>query len=297
MTEQYPNPSKEHNGIDTPMLDRETIRKELQCRILPLNTLGTYKYTVICTTYEGKWILSRHKNRSTWETQGGHIENGETPLECAKRELFEESGIKDADIYPVCDYLGYNSKSSANGMVFLAVAHTLGKLPKSEIEEIKAFETLPAELTYPDTSPKLYAEAEKVLSSIEISAMAVVICDDEILTTNEIIFGKETLSLPKGHNEKHESLIETAIRECFEETDIVISKGDFERGLDSYSYEFLTSSNNLVRKVIVPFLFRVTEKGTPTAKEEKIVSVQWMNIEDFLQLGTHENVKAIVRGI
>lgn len=163
MTEQYPNPSREHNGIDTPMLDRETIRKELQCRILPLNTLGTYKYTVICTTYEGKWILSRHKNRSTWETQGGHIEKGETPLECAKRELFEESGIKDADIYPVCDYLGYNSKSSANGMVFLAVAHTLGKLPKSEIEEIEAFETLPAELTYPDTSPKLYAEAENML--------------------------------------------------------------------------------------------------------------------------------------
>lgn len=113
-----------------------------------------------------QWILSRHKSRDTWETQGGHIENGETPLECARRELFEESGIKDADIYPVCDYVGYNSKSSANGMVFLAVVHSLGELPDSEIKEIKIFDGLPTELTYPKTSPKLYVEAEKVLRNI-----------------------------------------------------------------------------------------------------------------------------------
>ena len=144
-------------------MDKEKIREELQCRVLPLNTLETYKYTVICTSYEGKWVLSKHKKRNTWETQGGHIEDGETPIECAKRELFEESGIRDADIYPVCDYVGYNSQSSANGMVFLAVVHSLGELPESEIKEIKLFDTLPADLTYPQTSPKLYAEAEKAL--------------------------------------------------------------------------------------------------------------------------------------
>ena len=144
-------------------MDKEKIREELQCRVLPLNTLETYKYTVICTSYKGNWVLSKHKKRNTWETQGGHIEDGETPIECAKRELFEESGIKDADIYPVCDYVGYNSQSSANGMVFLAVVHSLGELPESEIKEIKLFDTLPTDLTYPQTSPKLYAEAEKAL--------------------------------------------------------------------------------------------------------------------------------------
>ena len=80
--------------------------------------MKTYKYTVICSNFKGKWLLSRHKDRSTWETQGGHIEAGESPIESAKRELFEESGITDADIYPVCDYNGYNSKGNANGMVF-----------------------------------------------------------------------------------------------------------------------------------------------------------------------------------
>ena len=156
-------------GVDlnAPTIDREAIRKELQCRIYPLGYLERYKYTVICTSYQGKWILSRHKKRNTWETQGGHIEDGETPLECAKRELFEESGIKDADIYPVCDYWGFNKQSCSNGMVFLAVVHSLGELPESEMKETKIFDTLPAELTYPQTSPKLYAEAEKVLIGME----------------------------------------------------------------------------------------------------------------------------------
>ena len=145
-------------------MDRERIRKELRCTIHPLNSLKTYKYTVICSNFKGKWILSRHKNRNTWETQGGHIEDGETPLEAAKRELFEESGIVDADVYPVCDYNGYNSKSNANGMVFLAIVHSVGELPESEMKEIALFQELPKELTYPLTSPVLYAEASKLLA-------------------------------------------------------------------------------------------------------------------------------------
>lgn len=155
-------------GIDlnAPLMDRETIRKDLQCRIFPLGYLEEYKYTVICSNYKGKWILSRHKKRATWETQGGHIEDGETPIECAKRELFEESGIKDADIYPVCDYWGFNSQSCSNVMVFLAVVHSFGELPESEMKEIKVFDALPNELTYPHVSPLLYAEAQKKLKEI-----------------------------------------------------------------------------------------------------------------------------------
>ena len=121
---------------------------------------------MICTSYQGKWVLSKHKNRATWETQGGHIEDGETPLECARRELFEESGIRDADIYPVCDYWGFNSQACSNGMVFLAVVHALGELPESEMKETKIFDTLPTQLTYPHTSPKLYAQAAKLLASL-----------------------------------------------------------------------------------------------------------------------------------
>ncbi len=143
--------------------DRESVRKELKCRIFPLNYLTSYKYTVICSNFEGKWILSKHKKRDTWETQGGHIEDGETPLEAAKRELFEESGIRDADVYPVCDYWRFDRFRCSNGMVFFAVVHSIGALPESEMKEIGIFDKLPENLTYPQTSPVLYAEAERLL--------------------------------------------------------------------------------------------------------------------------------------
>lgn len=148
-------------------VDRELLRKELQGKVYPLDSLESYKYTVICSYYEGKWVLSKHKKRDTYETQGGHIEAGETPLEAAERELYEESGIKDAILYPVCDYLGYNHISASNGQVFLAVVHSLDELPDSEMEKIELFEKLPENLTYPNVSPMLYEEAYKKLVSIK----------------------------------------------------------------------------------------------------------------------------------
>ena len=153
-------------SLDDEITDREGLRKVLKCRVFPLNYLPSYKYTVICSNYKGKWILSKHKKRDTWETQGGHIESGETPLEAAKRELFEESGIRDADVYPVCDYWGFNPFRCSNGMVFLAVVHSIGELPESEMQEIGMFDELPENLTYPQTSPVLYREAEKLLKSL-----------------------------------------------------------------------------------------------------------------------------------
>lgn len=147
-----------------PQIDREAIRKELKCRLFPLNTLPSYKYTVICSFYQGKWILSRHKKRDTWETQGGHIEEGETTLECARRELYEESGIRDAELFPVCDYWGFNRYSCSNGQVFLAVVHALGDLPESEMRETKLFDALPENLTYPLTAPVFFREAQKRLN-------------------------------------------------------------------------------------------------------------------------------------
>ena len=73
-------------------------------RVYDTGTLKTYKYVVVLSTMCGKILLSRHKARSTWETQGGHVEPRESPFEAAKRELFEESGALRYDIRPVCDY-------------------------------------------------------------------------------------------------------------------------------------------------------------------------------------------------
>ena len=136
-------------------------RKSLQCTVHPTGTLGTYTFVVVCSRYDGKWLLSRHRERDTWETQGGHIEPGETPMQAARRELYEESGVRDAELYPVCDYRGFDSQSSANGMVFFAAVRRLEPLPESEIGEVRLFSALPENLTYPNVTPRLMAEAER----------------------------------------------------------------------------------------------------------------------------------------
>ena len=143
------------------------MRRELKCTVHPLGELGRYKYVVICSHYQGGWLLSRHRARDTWETQGGHIEHGETALEAARRELYEESGVQDAEVIPVCDYCGFTDTRSANGVVFLAKIHALGPLSESEMKEVRRFESLPENLTYPAVTPVLIFQAQKLLDGGE----------------------------------------------------------------------------------------------------------------------------------
>ena len=131
-------------------------------------------------------------------------------------------------------------------------------------------------------------------AKIEESAMAVVICKGKLLTTYEMIYGKKVLSLPKGHVEENETSLDASIRECYEETNIVINEIHFIKKLTPYSYEFLTPSEELIRKTLTPYLFVVNDFGTPLPKEERMISVQWMNVEEFLSLCPYENVKNIV---
>jgi 8-oxo-dGTP diphosphatase len=44
--------------------------------------------------HRGRFLLIRHKRLGTWLPVGGEIEEGETPFEAAKRELFEETGLE-----------------------------------------------------------------------------------------------------------------------------------------------------------------------------------------------------------
>lgn len=43
---------------------------------------------------EGTVLLIQHKRLGTWLPVGGELEPGETPLEAARRELFEETGLE-----------------------------------------------------------------------------------------------------------------------------------------------------------------------------------------------------------
>lgn len=119
------------------------------------------KFVVIFSRYRGKLILSRHKDRATWETQGGHIEPGEAPEAAARRELWEESGARDFDLEPVCVYWAGDEESGAWGAVFFADIRTIGPLPPSEMAEVKLFDTLPENVTYPGITPVIYRQVQE----------------------------------------------------------------------------------------------------------------------------------------
>ena len=129
----------------------------MTCRTYEVGSLKSYKYVVILSEYQGKILLSRHKNRPTWETQGGHIEPGETPMEAARRELFEESGALEFEIGPLCDYWAGTPEDWANGMVFRAKIRKLGPMPESEMAQVQTFDELPSNVTYPAITPVLFA--------------------------------------------------------------------------------------------------------------------------------------------
>lgn len=133
----------------------------MTCRTYETGSLKQYKYVVILSEYRGKILLSQHKQRTTWETQGGHIEPGETPMEAAKRELFEESGALEYEMEPLCDYWAgeEGTEDWANGMVFRASIRSLGPIPDSEMAWVQCFDVLPGNLTYPAITPVLFAYA------------------------------------------------------------------------------------------------------------------------------------------
>ena len=93
-----------------------------------LGILKTYRFVVIFARYKEKWLYCRAKVRDTYEIPGGHIEYGETPLEAAKRELYEETGALSFDIEPAFDYSVHIPTGWSNGQVFYAQIHELGSI-------------------------------------------------------------------------------------------------------------------------------------------------------------------------
>ncbi len=120
------------------------------------------KFAVIITKTENKYVFCKHRDRDTWEIPGGHREPGETILDTAKRELYEETGALEFAIEPVCVYSvtapeNFNGVESF-GMLYFADVNQFEKEIHSEIEKIIITDRLPDRWTYPDIQPKLLEE-------------------------------------------------------------------------------------------------------------------------------------------
>ncbi len=127
------------------------------------------KFAVIVSKSNGKWVFCKHKERDTYEVPGGHRENGETILETAKRELYEETGAIAFDIKPVCVYsvLGKNRVNETGeesfGKLYYAEISAFEKELHSEMEQVLLLDELPGKWTYPQIQPLLIAEVQRRL--------------------------------------------------------------------------------------------------------------------------------------
>lgn len=130
--------------------------------------------------------------------------------------------------------------------------------------------------------------------SLQQSAMAVVVCQNKILTTKEAVYDKTALSLPKGHIEQGESIVDAAIRECFEETNVTVTEENAVAMLTPFEVRFTDRNSRYVLKTVTPVLFEVNEFGAPKAKEERILSVDYMDINEFCQNCSYDNVRNVL---
>lgn len=130
------------------------------------------RFSVIVSKHKGKWILCKHKDRNTWEIPGGHIEENESHLEAAHRELFEETGAVNYVLKHVCFYNVKLDNVDSFGALYFAEVLDLGDLPDMEIDKIELFDSLPKNLTYPNIQPLLQAKAVEFCSKFkELSDM------------------------------------------------------------------------------------------------------------------------------
>lgn len=107
---------------------------------------------VVCVSkYKDDYVFCYNKKRQGWEIPGGHIEENESWLDAAKREMYEETGATKIKVTPVKIY-----KISTFALLCYCEIEELGKLPEEyEMDKIIFSKTLPDNLTYPD-SFKLY---------------------------------------------------------------------------------------------------------------------------------------------
>ncbi|MEO4051837.1 NUDIX domain-containing protein [Solibacillus sp. CAU 1738] len=91
------------------------------------------KHVLVLVKYDGKWLCAIHRNRGV-EFPGGKQEPGETLIEAAIREVYEETKVHVSDVQPFAHYIVYDEKPFCK-VVFTAKV-------KSSEPFVKEFETI-----------------------------------------------------------------------------------------------------------------------------------------------------------
>jgi len=93
-------------------------------------------FVIFRRTEEGIKFLLLYKGGTYWNFPKGHFESGETGLETALRETYEETGLKKSDLKIIPEFRAYEKFSfpSGNQMIYKNLILYLAETNKEEIK-------------------------------------------------------------------------------------------------------------------------------------------------------------------
>lgn len=121
----------------------------------------------------------------------------------------------------------------------------------------------------------------------EKSCGAVVFDGDKVLVIQQV---KGHWGFPKGHVEKGETEVETAMREIKEETNLDVEINENYRYVETYSPE------EDVKKDVVFFVAKKIG-GEIKVQEEEVKATEWLSPEEATKRVTFESSKKIMNNV
>ena len=118
-------------------------------------------------------------------------------------------------------------------------------------------------------------------------------CGCIIIKDNKVLLIKQTKGhwgFPKGHVEKNETEIETAIREVKEETNLDVEIDANKR----YTMEYVTDKGKL--KQVVLFIAKCIG-GEIKAQECEVNDIKWLDFDEAIETITYDNTRELFKKI
>ena len=125
---------------------------------------------------------------------------------------------------------------------------------------------------------------------VELTNLCMIKDGDKYLLQNRVKKDWQGYTFPGGHIEPGESIVQSAIREVKEETNLDVEIDANKR----YTMEYVTDKGTL--KQVVLFIAKCTG-GEIKAQECEVNDIKWLDFDEAMQTITYDNTRELFKKI